>query len=57
MTVRIFGICESVNPVISDMLPVVIRVPETSGAVYVRVVAVVNPESWKATSFVASPSS
>ncbi len=51
------GICESVNPVISDMLPVVIRVPETSGAVYVRVVAVVNPESWKATNFVASASS
>jgi hypothetical protein len=50
-------ICESVRPVISEMFPVVNRVPLTSGAVYVRVVAVVKPESWKATSFVASASS
>lgn len=41
----------------SEILPVVNSVPLTLGAVYVRVVAVVKPESWKATCFVASPSS
>ena len=50
--VSVFEICESVRPVMSVMFPVVINVPLTSGAVYVRVVEAVNPESSKATCFV-----
>jgi hypothetical protein len=57
LDVNVSEICESESPVMSEILPVVMSVPLTFGAVYVRVVAVVRPESWKATCFVASPSS